>query len=512
MKTMIIDHTNTEWLRKQERFGNDKHNGAFYYSQEIVDNIIPNVKTDRNWVTVNVEEQGCDHAIVFVHSNLRPDHYEWLNRYNDLVLVCGVLETCEKVKHIGKTIYLPLSIDTEYVKQFKQPKSKRKGVAFAGRSSKKSYPGVALPYNVRCLSGMTRDELLAELAQLEKVYAVGRIALEAKALGVEVLPYDPRYPDPDRWKVLDNREAAKMLQEKLDAIDGQCQTIIDHTHPVYVAQRDKVGKSRWNGAYYYSVEAVEKIIPNVITNRPWITINIKDPRFGADRAIVFVHNHKQCPQCYEWLKGYKDLIFICSERDDMPKLEHLGTPIYLPLSVDVEFVKKFKKKKKTKGTAFVGRRERARDIADKIPAGTEYVSGIPRKELLTKLADYETVYALDRVAIEAQILGCNVLPYPDRWKVIDSKQAAAMLQAELDKIEPRPMKDKNKKLNNNNEWLEGFPEPNGIYKCLINDEEIKPLMHKKCSINGKHRWMSLDGHDALGKIKYKNKRLSIDEL
>jgi hypothetical protein len=72
------------------------------------------------------------------------------------------------VKHLGKTIYLPLSIDTEYVKQFKQPKSKRKGVAFAGRSSKKSYPGVTLPYNVRCLSGMARDELLAELAQLQK--------------------------------------------------------------------------------------------------------------------------------------------------------------------------------------------------------------------------------------------------------------------------------------------------------------------------------------------------------
>ena len=116
------------------------------------------------------------------------------------------------------------------------------------------------------------------------------------------------------------------------------------------------------------------------------------------------------------------------------------------------------------------------------------------------------------MAIEAQILGCNVLPYPDRWKVIDSKQAAAMLQAELDKIEPRPMINKNKKLNNNNEWLEGFPEQNGIYKCLIDDEEIKPLMHKKCSINGKHRWMLLDGHDALGSVKWKGSRLGIDEL
>ena len=251
---MIIDHTNTEWLRKQERFGNNKHNGAFYYSQEIVDNIIPNVKTDRNWVTVNVEGQGCDHAIVFVHSNLRPDHYEWLSRYNDLVLVCGVEETVDKVKHLGKTIYLPLSIDTEYVKQFKQPKSKRNGVAFAGRSSKKSYPGVTLPYNVRCLSGMARDELLAELAQLEKVYAVGRTAIEARALGCEVLPYDPRYPDPDRWKVLDNREAAKILQKKLDAIDGQYQTIIPPAGAIISELPDDYETIVLGGQEYYKVD------------------------------------------------------------------------------------------------------------------------------------------------------------------------------------------------------------------------------------------------------------------
>ena len=58
-----------------------------------------------------------------------------------------------------------------------------------------------------------------------------------------------------------------------------------------------------------------------------------------------------------------------------------------------------------------------------------------REQLLRKLADYKTVYALDRVAIEAQILGCNVLPWPDRWKVIDSLEAAEMLQKELDKID-----------------------------------------------------------------------------
>ena len=457
---MIIDHNNRKWLNKQKRFGSDRHNGAKYYSQEIVKNIIPYVDTDRNWITVNVKGQGCDHAIVFVHSNLRPDHYDWLSRYDDLVLVCGIPETVEKVKHLGKAIYLPLSIDVNYVKQFEVPKEDRKGVAFVGRAAKKHYDGVHLPAGVRCLSGMPRAEMLAEMAKLEKVYAVGRVAIEAKALGVDVLPYDPRFPDPKRWQVIDNREAARMLQKELDKIDGKKQYIVDHTHPVYIAQRDRIGKARWNGAYYYSLEIVDKIIPNVKTDRPWITLNVKDSALGRDRAIVFVHNHKQCPACYEWLSGYEDLIFICSEKDDMPKLEHLGTPVYLPLSVDVEYVKQFRKETKTKEIAYIGRAERAKDIAEHIPAGTEYVSGIPREELLDRMAAYKTVYAVDRVAIEAQILGCEVLPYPGRWEVFDSSEAAKVLQAKLDEI------DKPEKPEPDESWtksnLQAWAYENGI--------------------------------------------------
>ncbi len=210
---------------------------------------------------------------------------------------------------------------------------------------------------------------------------------------------------------------------------------IDHTHPIYKQLRNRIGKSRWNGAYYYSIEICDRIIPNIKTDRPWITINTNGYVRGFDRAIVFAHNHKGCPSHYEWLKGYKDLIFVCSERDDMPKLEHLGTPIYLPLSVNVEYVKQFRKEVKTKEIAFFGRMERVKEIADQLPKGIEYVSGMKRERMLREMAEYKTVYALDRVAIEAQILGCKVLPYPDRWKVIDSLEAVPMLQKELDKID-----------------------------------------------------------------------------
>ena len=63
---------------------------------------------------------------------------------------------------------------------------------------------------------MPRERLLKKMAQYKKIYAVGRTAIEARALGCEILPYDPRFPDVDRWKVIDNLEAAKMLQEELD--------------------------------------------------------------------------------------------------------------------------------------------------------------------------------------------------------------------------------------------------------------------------------------------------------
>jgi hypothetical protein len=69
------------------------------------------------------------------------------------------------------------------------------------------------------LSGMPRALLLAEMAKYEKVYAVGRTAIEAKILGCEILPYDDRFPDPEIWQILDSSKAAEILQKKLDKID-----------------------------------------------------------------------------------------------------------------------------------------------------------------------------------------------------------------------------------------------------------------------------------------------------
>lgn len=214
---MIIDHSHLRYQMKRPTYGSGKWNGAYYYSKEIVENIIPLVATDRNWITINIPEYGYDHSIVFIHNNLKPELYDWLKTYHDLILVCGIPETCSKVAHLGTPICLPLSIDVEYVKQFTREKTQE--VAFFGRHPKRA--GISFPEETHFIENLPRPELLRRMGAYKKVYAVGRCALEAKVLGCEVLPYDPRFPDPSRWKVMDNKDAARLLQIQLDEIDGR---------------------------------------------------------------------------------------------------------------------------------------------------------------------------------------------------------------------------------------------------------------------------------------------------
>lgn len=211
---MIIDHNSKQYQRRLRRLGADRYNGAYYYSKEIVDNIIPFVKTDRNWITVYPYSHIPDHSIFFVHNNQNEIIYNFVRRYQDVVLVCGIPETAEKMRHYGKVIYLPLSVDVDYVSTFRSDK-RYDAPVFFGRESKSK--GLV---NTLCFSGMPREKMLGAMAEYRQVYAVGRTAIEAKILGCEVLPYDKRFPDPSRWEVLSNQDAAKLLQEKLEKIEN----------------------------------------------------------------------------------------------------------------------------------------------------------------------------------------------------------------------------------------------------------------------------------------------------
>lgn len=222
---MIIDHTHPLYTTRWKASGVNRWNGAYYYSKEIVSFFIPRVRTNRSWVTINTPTLTgvkLDGAIVFIHNNLHPEHYDWLKHFNNLILVCGVPETCNKVSHLGTPIYLPLSIDTMYVSQFATTKTRK--TAFVGRPGKKKYGN--LPSGVDFIEGLERGQLLTEMAKYERVYAVGRTAIEAKVLGCEVLPYDSRYPDPDVWKVLDSRNAARMFDDMLHTLERKMEDSI----------------------------------------------------------------------------------------------------------------------------------------------------------------------------------------------------------------------------------------------------------------------------------------------
>lgn len=219
---MILDHTEPNYARKRNSLGNGKYNGAYYYSREIVKNIIPNVKTDRNWVTVRLSDckDHPDHAIVFIHNNRNPNYYRYLKEYKDVVLVCGLQSTADNMRfYSDKVIYLPLSVDVEAVKRYRV-KNKTKEVAYAGRLIKLNYANNRVPKDVDILSGMPQSKLLKEMAKYKKVYTSGRTAIQAKILGCEVLPHETNFPDPSVWKILDNKDAAKILQHKLNLIDG----------------------------------------------------------------------------------------------------------------------------------------------------------------------------------------------------------------------------------------------------------------------------------------------------
>lgn len=221
---MIIDHNHPEYKKLRRKVKDGKYNGCWYYSHEIVDNIIPRVKTWRGWNTVGRELDGmCDHMIVFLHDNSTPWHYYWLKNYNDLVLVCSSKYTLDSVQFSGHTVLLPMSVDTEYVKKFRTEKTK--DTCFVGNVwVRQNIRGITtqtnIPDNVDFFSSMPREKLLKEVAKYRRAYAIDRCAIEAKVLGCELLELDTRYSVDNVGEVLDNRDAAKILQRELDKIDG----------------------------------------------------------------------------------------------------------------------------------------------------------------------------------------------------------------------------------------------------------------------------------------------------
>lgn len=204
---MIISHLDKDYNPPCE-------NGANIYSQLICKFFIQNIETDRNWVTINVNK-CLDHSIVFIHSNLNTKKkYAYLKNYKDLLLVCSQISTCKAVEELGQPVYLPLSIDTNYVQKF-YTNIKDRNICYAGRRDKVDYESFRKD-GIDMLCDMSHDELLSRMAHYHYVYAVGLTALEAKCLGCNVLPYDQRFPDPRVWVVKDCVQMIPELQRLVD--------------------------------------------------------------------------------------------------------------------------------------------------------------------------------------------------------------------------------------------------------------------------------------------------------
>ena len=218
--TKIFSHLSPEYIEECKLHDIKPDNGAYYYSKELLENVVPYIKTDRDWVLVNVRKQCCDRAIVFIHNNKNPERYYWLEGYKDLILVCSQPKTLKNMIEMFPKyhcILIPLSIDVEYVKNFK-PKRKTKDTAYFGRIVK--CPEEILNNDkIDKLYSEDRETLLRTVGKYRNVICIGRCALEAKALGCNTIPHEGEYEDID-FVLLDNKEIIPELQRLLNEIDG----------------------------------------------------------------------------------------------------------------------------------------------------------------------------------------------------------------------------------------------------------------------------------------------------
>ena len=188
-----------------------------------------------------------------------------------------------------------------------------------------------------------------------------------------------------------------------------------------------------NGAHIYSELICKYFVPNIITGMNWNTINVGK---GVDNSIVFIHSNINTVKRHGFLKDYDRQLLICSQQSTCRLTENLGTPVYLPLSIDVGYVQQFITTK-DRYCCYAGRRAKA-DTETFKKNGVDILADMSHDELLKEMARYHYVYAVGLTALEAKCLNCNVLPYDQRfpnpavWKVRDIRQMIPVLQNIID--------------------------------------------------------------------------------
>lgn len=222
---MIVYGTESNrYISWRKSFVKGVHNGAYYYAKEIEDLILPKIKGNILIVTAGgtlyKSNDIPDGSVIVCHDNQNPQNAYSKMFKKDILWICSKESTVEKLDKCGeRAVYVPLSIDTEYVKKFKRKKTK--DIAYVGNpwAFKADYIA-SLPNNVKKLSDMPREALLKEMAKYKRVIAEGRCFMEAKVLGAKC--EIPKYDNPNigaiTRTVLDSRDAVKYWREALEPI------------------------------------------------------------------------------------------------------------------------------------------------------------------------------------------------------------------------------------------------------------------------------------------------------
>lgn len=207
---------------KQHQASHYTNNGGYFYGKEIEENILPHFDyLDATVITVAASlyrPETVGRAVVVCHDNrdtLR-SYILWLKK--DMLFVCSKESTVKTLRDAGeRAMYVPLSIDTEYVKQFVTDKTKE--VAFVGNKwgFKKDYLE-SLPADIDQLSGMSREDLLREMAQYKRVIAEGRCLMEAQVLGAKTeVPQYKGGVESVFVEALDNRDTIEDWRKALES-------------------------------------------------------------------------------------------------------------------------------------------------------------------------------------------------------------------------------------------------------------------------------------------------------
>lgn len=185
----FLGTTNPPYRAWRNRGIGNIHNGAHYYGQEIEEFVLPKIKANLFVVTAGGTLQPKkvpDNCVFVCHHNVNPQKVYEQFFERGILWVCSKPSTVEKLKKVGeKAVYIPLSIDTQYVEKFKTEKTR--DIAFVGNFWKFKFRYLeSLPDNVHQIGVLPRKRLLEEMAKYKRVIAEGRCNMEAQVLGCEV--------------------------------------------------------------------------------------------------------------------------------------------------------------------------------------------------------------------------------------------------------------------------------------------------------------------------------------